>query len=485
MSLAEGHGNGKITEVVLYPHGATVTRTVTFEAKEGIVTVVVEGIPEEADPERISMKLPSGLSLVSMRTEKVTYPVNRLRVEELKEKLRRLEAEQRSLQADLEVLKERRQVLLKLKDAPERDFREFFAFISEGLSSLRKGQLEVEEKLLEVRERISAVKRELEELAAEDKSGMAWKVEAVLQCSKPGRHTLSLLYPVFNASWKPFYTADLQDDILRLRFYALVEQRSGEDWPSISLAVSTGRPLLSTHPPEPVPWYVWGERRLLKAKKALVKGMEKEMGAGRGPVESHGPVFVFKAGKATIPATGKPVRLLLRELRVPVKLSWKAVPSRDEGGYLMAEGKNNAAFPLLPGEVLVAVQGALSIRIPLPYVAPGGELKICLGRDERVRAKKELLRTFREDVGFGGKRERLRYHYRITVSNHTPEEIVLELRDPLPVSKDERVKVKIEKLDPPPKKRDERGIGLWEILLPPHEKKVIDEEFYIEKPKQQ
>jgi len=133
----------------------------------------------------------------------------------------------------------------------------------------------------------------------------------------------------------------------------------------------------------------------------------------------------------------------------------------------MAEGKNNAAFPLLPGEVLVAVQGALSIRIPLPYVAPGGELKICLGRDERVRAKKELLRTFREDVGFGGKRERFRYHYRITVSNHTPEEIALELRDPLPVSKDERVKVKIEKLDPPPKKRDERGIGLWEILLPP------------------
>ena len=60
--------------------------------------------------------------------------------------------------------------------------------------------------------------------------------------------------------------------------------------------------------------------------------------------------------------------------------------------------------------------------------------------------------------------------YRITVANHTPRPATVEVRDQLPVSRDEAVMVRETTVVPPPVERTELGELTWRLSLAPGER---------------
>ncbi|HKV08023.1 MAG TPA: DUF4139 domain-containing protein, partial [Thermoanaerobaculia bacterium] len=90
----------------------------------------------------------------------------------------------------------------------------------------------------------------------------------------------------------------------------------------------------------------------------------------------------------------------------------------------------------------------------LRHTAPGQELELALGADERMRVERKL--TARSvDKTFLADRRRLRYGYRIEVENLRDTPQTVYVRDQLPVSKHEQIKVKLESADPKPARQTE------------------------------
>jgi hypothetical protein len=77
---------------------------------------------------------------------------------------------------------------------------------------------------------------------------------------------------------------------------------------------------------------------------------------------------------------------------------------------------------------------------------------------------------------------RITYAYRITVHNYTdfPKRIVI--RDHLPVSQHERVKVKVQSIQPSPTERTKLELMVWKFTLPADGEQKIEYRFIVEHP---
>jgi uncharacterized protein (TIGR02231 family) len=118
----------------------------------------------------------------------------------------------------------------------------------------------------------------------------------------------------------------------------------------------------------------------------------------------------------------------------------------------------------------------------LELIAPGGELELTLGVDDRVKVERELKRR-EVDKKFVGDRRRIRYGYEVTLENLLPVAAQLLLHDQLPVARHEEIKVKLETADPKPTEQTELGLLDWSLTLAPGEKRVVRFDFTVEHPR--
>ena len=121
--------------------------------------------------------------------------------------------------------------------------------------------------------------------------------------------------------------------------------------------------------------------------------------------------------------------------------------------------------------------GTLAIK----RVAPNEEFELSLGVDDRVVVTREL-KAREVDKKFIGDRRRLRVAYEIEVKNLRAQKISLDVRDQLPVSRHEQIKVKLEAGDPKPSEQTELNELKWRLALEPNAKAVARFEFSIEQP---
>ena len=74
--------------------------------------------------------------------------------------------------------------------------------------------------------------------------------------SAAGELELELSYVVTGAGWQPLYDVRSSDKDVEVTYLAQVAQNTGEDWPAVSLTLSTARPSLALVLPELDPWYL-------------------------------------------------------------------------------------------------------------------------------------------------------------------------------------------------------------------------------------
>lgn len=104
---------------------------------------------------------------------------------------------------------------------------------------------------------------------------------------------------------------------------------------------------------------------------------------------------------------------------------------------------------------------------------------MALGVDDRLRVQRKLHRRTETKATLGSTRRR-EVEYLITVANHTPRPATVEVRDQLPVSRDEAVVVRETTLVPPPVERTELGELTWRLSLAPGDSGEISLGFRVE-----
>ena len=358
-----------------------------------------------------------------------------------------------------------------------------------------------------------------------------------VDAERAGTLTLQLSYFAPGASWRPTYRATLDPATggVALVSEAVVRQATGEDWSGVALHLSTAAPARGVMPPVLSSWLLQPTLRSASeeyggAVGGFGKSVDKEEagkrayqnalsiapghidpisgtfmtninpdaiedveiitgGAGAAaasePVVNATPAAVTVVrssytvafdvpGRVEVPGDGHEHRVVLRGEDLAGTIEYRTLPSLQTAAYLIALTRAPEGYPLLAGIVRVFTADAYLGAYALPETAPGAELRIPFGVDNRIKIERVALprepgsEDFRRDRKFAR-------GWRTTVENLSDRPIDLVVEDRIPFSQDKGIDVQRGKTMTAGyhEVKDRPGIVEWTVPLAPREKREI------------
>jgi uncharacterized protein (TIGR02231 family) len=509
-----------IDAVTVFPDRARVTRRGRVSLQPGQHRLDFTGLPMTlaADSVRASGRGTARARLLGIDLQVqhfVDTPASAAR--ELEEKIQAAGDADADLAAQAEVLAREQKALdglagqsavfargLALRDRSTADQGAVYDFIAGRGRTLQNEFLAVTRRRRDLARELDRLRRELAQLQStqpRQRRVAAVEVEVVAA----GELEVELTYVVQPARWQPLYDLRLTGAELEATYLGEVAQSTGEDWTNVALTLSTARPALSLVIPELDPWYVGPRRAAPPAPPAAMRTLAAPVAAGAPPamepqdlgdlleeasielpaatvVESGAALSYQVAGRADVPGGGEPRKVTVAAFRLRPELDLVTAPKREPVGYRRARARNESPYTLLPGRAQLFegddYLGAAEIR----RVAPGQELELALGADERLRVERKLAGRD-VDKAFLADRRRIRYQYTIEVENLRDAPQAVFVRDQLPVSRHEQVKVKLESAEPRLAKQSRLNQLEWALNLEPGARQTVRFEYSVEFPR--
>ena len=508
----------KLTAVTVYPDRARLVRRGNTRLEPGNHKLEIAGLPlaMNLDSVRASARGTARARLLGLQVERVFYSEAPLEsVRDLESQIEALQDEIASLDAQAERARNSRNHLDELAGQARVYARKLTAGKAtlEAQLNLYEGLRGQAEKLDSEILQIQAHKRQVERTVAQLQNQLSQMRSAQprerytafveLEILQAGDLSVELSYVVANAGWKPLYDLRLQEgdgqSVLEAGYLAQVTQQTGEDWQDVDLTLSTARPALASTLPELQPWYIHPVPLAmpLPTPRAAVQAMAmKAMPAGemaRGyeeavadvavaSVEASGASITYHIpGATSVPADGAPHKVMVALFNLSPKLDYVAAPRRVEAAYRRAKVTNDSPYTLLPGVANLFASDEFIGTTRLELTAPKGEIELYLGVDDRLKIKRELKRREVDKSLVGGKR-RIHYGYEILLENLNLYEVTLTLRDQMPASRHEEIKVRLDSAEPKPSEHSELNLLTWELGLASQEKRSLRFDFTVEFP---
>jgi uncharacterized protein (TIGR02231 family) len=383
--------------------------------------------------------------------------------------------------------------------------------LTSQLSAVRARQRELAEQRERITDDLAALERRRAQLGQQlhpDRIAAAVSLDVAAAGGEPREIELDLSYVIDGARWESTYdirldtgdsaekgTANTAADTLTLSWFGLVTQRTGEDWPECELLLSTARPSGAVTFPELDPWYLDRLTPMPPPRPMMsqMAGAPPAPGGARGAPMSYettaadeAPILelaaAFEQGVAAstyrpqrtvaIPADGAPHRTTIAVLDMVATLDYVTAPVRGPEAHLRATVVNSTKHTILAGKAAVFHGGDFVGSTRLDSWAPGEEVELALGVDDRIRVERELTRRNASKTTLREIRRR-EVEYTITVANHTPRQAQVTVLDQLPVSRDESITVRDLGCEPTPVEHTEMGVMTWALHLAPGETRTI------------
>jgi uncharacterized protein (TIGR02231 family) len=388
----------------------------------------------------------------------------------------------------------------------------FGEMIRTRLQAVAAERRDVAERRRDVARQLAAVEAELADRRAQQSTDRR-AVEVGIEAATDTVVDIDLSYVVSGAGWRPVYDARLDPDgsAVSLDWHGLVAQHTGEDWPAGELTLSTARPAVRATIPELDPWYidVFRARPLPKhvplarmaaapaggtdamAESSMADLAELAVAPSASPLEGPEAAVADQGATAVsyrlpkpvaVPSDGSPHKATIARIDLAAELDYVVVPKLAEEAYLRAKVTNTSTHTLLPGRVSVFQGEEFVGTTGIESVAPGGEVELQLGVDDRIEIERKLTRRDTARAVLTGNRKTA-VTYTITVQNHLERPAKVAVLDQFPVSRHEAVKVRDTEAKPSPKERTDLDIVTWELELAPSAKQELTLSFTIESPK--
>jgi uncharacterized protein (TIGR02231 family) len=526
----------RITAVAVYPDRAVLTRLGRVELPAGDSELILDGLPAALVDEslQVSGRGTAAATILDVnlrRTFLETSPDPRLRA--LEEELANLQREDEALVARLKQLDEQRSLLQRIeaaltatptKDSPTArpsldEWQRLLAFQAENLTRLAGDQQSLQLQRSALAAKIAAVEAQLNEIRGRSPQRRSQKAATLrVSASHAGTLELSVSYTTPGASWSAAYDARLRAETraIDVTYYGVIRNGTGEDWNGVALTLSTARPGLGGGAPTLSPWVVEPVRPMptaylaqgvasseFKTARRAAGPTEALTLAGSAAAESDATVaeatvqtglssatFRIEA-PLSLPSDRSAQKVVITTLNCPAELRYETAPKLIEAAYLSASSTNRSDFPWLAGPVNAFLGDTFIATSALRAVMPGETLALSLGVDDSIAVKRRIVKRFTEDTGLTNSGRRITHEYVVTLTNNkkTAERIVL--REPTPVSRDEKIVVKVitpaerdisSATAPKEISREADGILAWRIDLKPGEKREVPIKLTIEHP---
>ncbi|HVR66636.1 MAG TPA: mucoidy inhibitor MuiA family protein [Verrucomicrobiae bacterium] len=507
LSAAELTALAPISNVIVYPDRAEVTRSIELRIPEGSTTLVVPGLPADIVPQSIRVfgEADGGVQVTTIATEMVRPEIIPFKPDP------KIEAEIQALLKQKPPIEDRIAIAqmqcdyykLLLAEAPQVSDKEL-------IKSLDPQQwdsvwLKLSAKLAQAQDTIRSANAELQAIDEEigrhrerQKPGESKPVEGPTLAAHVGvdaEHAatakLRISYQISGVSWQPFYHASLNSGTgeVALVQYGEVRQHTGEDWHGVSLILSTARPAVGAVLPELTTWrlqdYLLQRSREELSKTAfgadIAGGLAPQNEIVIQPAVAQVAATEFAAeyripGKVDLVSGDDAQRVAIAEHRLKSHLAARIVPKVSLQAHLYATAAYDGQDPLLPGALTVFRDGALLGTSSLPLLRPQEEFQLGFGADDKIRVAHIETPVDPEAAGLFGDKRRIERQFVTTIVNYHRQPIDITLLDQLPVSSSESIDVELTRNTTPAsemKWQDQDGVIAWTGSYAPAEERAI------------
>ncbi len=509
-----------IDAVTVFPDRARVTRRGRMSLEPGQHRLEISELPMSllADSVRAAGRGTARARLLGVSLQVKHFVAPPAHTErELEEKIQAATDADAELAAEAEGLEKAQQSLdglaaqsdvfargLALRNRSTAEQAAIFDFLAERGRALQTDRLAVVRKRRELAKEIERLKRELLQIQQPFPRKRHTAVVEV-EVAAAGELEIELTYAVQPARWQPLYDLRLSGGELEVTYLAEVSQSTGEDWAGVALTLSTARPSLALVIPDLKPWYVGprpappqaaspgrggSEKFALsmarsQAMEELDVTMEEEafLELPSATVAESSAALTYQIpNRADVPSGNEPRKVTVGSFKLRPELDAVTAPRLEPVCYRRARVKNESPYTFLPGRAQLFENDDYLGTTPLELAAPGREFELALGADERLRVERKLMARD-VDKTLLADRRRIRYKYRIEVENLRDVQQVIFVRDQLPVSRHEQVKVKLDGATPQPAKHSDLNQLEWKLTLAPAAKQTVQFELSVEFPR--
>ena len=467
--------SGEIESVLVFADRARVTRARAVACEKGTARAAFERLPAALDVRTLRGEVREAAEVVGVSGEQVNER------EAADPRARALAAELDKVENEIKAKQARRAVISAEVDDVGAYGNVFAATLTEEirnpkpntaawvatLNALRTRRTA----LADERRKLDVVLRGLQQTADKLRRQLASvggagerayrNATVTVSCRALPQVTVTLSYVVGGASWQPEYDVDVTPRgrgktgpaTARLTVGALIRQATGEDWTHARVSLSTARPKLGSEAPQPAPLVVDGYEQ--ERAKVLVQSQERREqleggggGAVAGPraaaLDDKGNSFVLTLPHPiTVVADGRPVWAPVDVVETQATVKLVATPKLDEHVYQVAGLKNPAAYPLLEGRVRSYRNGSYVGDSRLRHQGVGAPFEISLGIDEELKVERKTREDKDKAAGIFSSTKHIVRGYRTKLTNRAAGPETIELRENIPVTKIDDVKVEV------------------------------------------
>jgi uncharacterized protein (TIGR02231 family) len=496
-----------IVAVTVYPDRARVTRRGRVVLPAGDQTVLVEPLPLRLDEDsvRVAGRGPATVLGVDVATRHHPQAPD--------ETVAELERLQREAQDEIAALTDADDVQVQLEtflaQLAKRAGGSFARTLASGdsgaelggfteslagrLAAVRATRRELAVQRRDVEERLAASGRRLATLSEQRKPDRR-TAAIMVEVESEAEVEVELSYVVPMARWLSTYDARLKGDRLTLTWYGLITQNTGEDWPECELTLSTARPTRTAKVPELDPWFLDRSRPPVPVAAAPMIRAEARTDAFAESLQSAAPDWVDQSATVeqgvtaasytpprpvAVPADGAMHRATIAAIELAAELDYITAPVRSTDVHLRATVVNSSAHTLPAGKAAVFHDADFVGSAALPLWAPGEDVELALGLDDRIRVERKMVRRDATKATLGSTRRR-QVEYETKIENHTPRTARITVLDQFPVARDHEITVKRLTADPEPAETTDLGVVTWKLDIDPGSETVVKFAFRVD-----
>lgn len=475
-----------INEVTVYTTGAQIYRKANFNVKPGITELIIEGVSPNIDPKSLQVKAFGNVVLIDSKYQ-VYYPKPEVvKLEGLPLKIRKdinlLQDSISNVAYDIKEIQDEIDVLNTSKNILSNNgairgqgkVNDSIQLLKQAMDYYQLKMNEINKKLQLLNKRLKAKNTTLQEMNARMSdlqnyqssntpkvpTGPIHRIIVTLQSKEVVAGRLAISYLASGASWTPSY--DIRSEItsgkVNLTYKANIQQNTGENWDDIQLTLSTNDPYQNKVKPVLHPWYVdyynfqaingrlnsnLGNYNVTAApsmeysKKAAEKDVvleDAETAANFTTVIDRVLSAEYKIDLPyTIESSNENHLVLVRNVDLTANYRYYTVPKIDPGVFLIAEVLKLEDLQLVPASANIFFDGTYIGETYIDPTAMSDTLKLSLGKDPNIMAKRLLLKKDYKEKVIGNDIERT-YAYEIVVKNLKANTIELVIEDQIPVT---------------------------------------------------
>ncbi|WP_300349856.1 DUF4139 domain-containing protein [uncultured Alcanivorax sp.] len=479
-----------VSEAVLFPSQAHLTRTLSQSLSAGEHQLVVSGLPElDLDSLQVTVKgarlqgVRQGFAInkadVSARRAELDAAI--LELEQIMAAAKAADAlDQQQIHHLQSLMGQAPQGQAVFAQVPVEKWSSAWASIGKAVE---QRQAAINQRAVvrhDQQQKLDALRQERQQLG----QGQTRSRELVLTVSadKPSTAKVELKYFTGQAGWQNQLRVDLnsRNENVAVTGIALIHNRTGEDWQNVRATLGLV-PAGYRHLPDPAPWIVRlaapqpemrkQSLRTVMAEPAAYQADMAESVSGMpvaAPVAHGFDMRVPLSAPLSLASGDASARVSYQQAELPVTLSRESYLWQQPAVLLVGEWDNTSPLPWLAGSVTLLRDGQRLTRYHRQQsIKQGEKVKMSFGDDPRLQITVTREPSREGETGLISKESTLSAIKNITLLSHYDKPITVNLLDRLPVAGNDDITVTAKgKAADAQDVDDVKGLQRWQFTLP-------------------